>query len=518
MCIYDWMVRRAAVLTLLCCCLSGPKAVAAEKTSSYYGALESIRVDQLQTHVDHLASDGLKGREAGRPGGQVAGNYLRDQLQALQLQAADRNGDYFQPFGKNYRNVLARIEGSDPVLSRQVILVGAHYDHVGMGNQYNSRGPTGQIHNGADDNASGTSGLLELVEALAMLPEPPKRTILFAFWDAEEEGMLGSKHWASRPTVALDRVDAVLNLDMIGRLRDDKLTVFGSRSGFGWRRLVSRQNEQIGLTLDFSWSLQEQSDHSTFIERDIPVLMLHTGIHDDYHSPRDDAHLINHQGMSQVVQLLFGIAYELADRAETPDFRAVATRENEARRKQLAERKPLVAARLGVNWEQGSSPEGVLLTFIEPGSAAEKANLKVGDRIERVAAWEVETGEQLTGAVVTSQSPVNMMVRRADGIESEELSVPLDGKRMRLGLTWRVDDAEPGTIILTHVVPGSPAARAGLEVGDRIYQIAGEDFADDAEFAQQAKAHLGPMELTVERDGQIRTTVLHFTPQPGRAA
>ncbi len=309
-----------------------------------------------------------------------------------------------------------------------------------------------------------------------------------------------------------------LNLDVIGRLRDDKLTVFGSRSGFGWRRLVSRQNEQIGLTLDFSWSLQEQSDHSTFIERDIPVLMLHTGIHDDYHSPRDDAHLINHQGMSQVVQLLFGIAYELADRAETPDFRAVATRENEARRKQLAERKPLVAARLGVNWEQGSSPEGVLLTFIEPGSAAEKANLKVGDRIERVAAWEVETGEQLTGAVVTSQSPVNMMVRRADGIESEELSGPLDGKRMRLGLTWRVDDAEPGTIILTHVVPGSRAARAGLEVGDRIYQIAGEDFADDAEFAQQAKAHLGPMELTVERDGQIRTTVLHFTPQPGRAA
>ena len=117
--------------------------------------------------------------------------------------------------------------------------------------------------------------------------------------------MLGSKHWCDYPTVSLDRVTAVLNLDMIGRLRDNSLTVYGSRTSHGFRRLVSQENDDLGLELDFSWELEDDADHYTFFQREIPVLFFHTGVHDQWHAPTDDAALINHQGMNRVVRLAF---------------------------------------------------------------------------------------------------------------------------------------------------------------------------------------------------------------------
>ena len=157
------------------------------------------------------------------------------------------------------------LPGSDPKFRDQVIVVGAHYDHVGYGGRL-SLGPSGYIHPGADDNASGTAAVLELAKAFTVLSAAPKRSIVFAAWDAEEKGLLGSKYWVAHPTLPLEHVVAAVNLDMIGRLRDEHLIVFGVRSGYGWRRLLSSQNVDAGLQLDFSWSLKPNADHYPFFD------------------------------------------------------------------------------------------------------------------------------------------------------------------------------------------------------------------------------------------------------------
>lgn len=299
-------VLRPAAAVLFCCVwLVSARAV--ERSSSYLAALESIKAEELSEYVGRLADDAMEGREAGTRGGRAAGDYLAGQYAAIHLPGAGTDGGYFQPFMPNFRNVLAILRGSDPQLRDQVIVVGAHYDHVGYGGRGLSLGPYGYIHPGADDNASGSSAVLELAKALTILSPPPKRSILLAAWDAEEKGLLGSKHWVAHPTVPLEHVVAVLNLDMIGRLRDEHLIMFGSRSGYGWRRLISLENNDCGLRLDFSWSLKPNADHYPFFERDIPVLMLHTGVHGQYHRPSDTAKLINSPGMTQVTRLLFGV-------------------------------------------------------------------------------------------------------------------------------------------------------------------------------------------------------------------
>ena len=513
------LAGRLVPIAAACYCLSSVAVQASEKSSSYLAALESITAEDLKGHVDYLADDALEGREAGRRGGRAAGDYLRDRLGELRLRGAGVDGGFVQPFAPNFRNVLGLLAGSDPELKNEILIVGAHYDHVGYGTRRNSRGPIGRVHNGADDNASGTSGLLELAEAFTMLAEPPPRSILFAFWDAEEKGLLGSRYWVAHPTLPLDHVVMVINLDMIGRLRKDRLMVFGTRSGYGLRKLVSRQNEGPVLRLDFSWTLKPNSDHYPFFQQKIPILLWHTGLHADHHRPSDDAKLINHAGMRWATRLLFHVAYELANRPQTTAFRREAGSETERTRTWRAAHRPQPASRLGVAWRrQADSGEGVRLVRVVSGSPAEKAGLRPGDRIVRFAGREIHSGDQLSGTVISAQNPASLVVRRPGRPEPLDLTVQLDGKPLRLGITWRVDDAEPGTIILTHVVPGSPAARGGLRLGDRIYQVAGRDFADEKEFIQLANALPEPLELLVERDGRLRTVVLYFETEPLKRA
>ncbi len=224
------------------------------------------------------------------------------------------------------------LRGSDPKLRDQVIIVCAHYDHIGYGGRGLSLDGYGDVHPGADDNASGTSAVLELAQAMTILSAPPKRTILFANWDAEEKGLLGSRHWAAHPTVPLGHVVAGLNLDMVGRLRNDHLIVFASRSGCGWRRLLSSHN-QSGLRIDFPWGVKANADQYPLFEHDIPVLLFHTGMHQNYHRASDLAKFINKQGMMEITRMLFGVVYDLANEPTTPAFRAAARHETpEARR------------------------------------------------------------------------------------------------------------------------------------------------------------------------------------------
>jgi hypothetical protein len=501
-------VFRPAAAVLLCCVWL-VSARAAEKSSSYVAALESIKAEEMSEFVGRLADDSMEGREAGTRGGHDAGEYLAKQYAAIPLPGAGPDGAYFQPFAPNFRNVLAILRGSDPQLADQVIVVGAHYDHIGYGRRY-SLGPSGYIHPGADDNASGTSAVLELAKAMTILSPPPKRTILFAAWDAEEEGLFGSKYWVANPTVPLKHVLAALNLDMVGRLRDQHLIVLGSRSGYGWRQLTSLQNDDSNLLLDFVWELKANADYYSFAERGIPVLMFHTGLHGQYHRPSDKANLINAEGMRQVTRLLFGVVYDLADRpTAVPGFREAGRHETPESEKAVPGKTAKPVDRLGIGWvEDAAVAGGVRVSAIAAGSPADRTGLRRDDCIVRFGDRDIHSDDDFFGAVCVAESPAWMTIKRPGEEKPLDLSVELRGEPLRWGILWRVDDAEPAAVILTHVVPGSPAARAGLSVGDRIYRVAGRDFADETAFAELAKTLAMPIQLLVEREGRLRVIVI----------
>ncbi len=467
-------------------------------------AAESITAASLGRHVEFLADDRLEGREAASRGAVLAAAYLAGELQKSGLRGGGPGGSYYQPFGSGYRNVLGSLEGSDPALRQQVILLGAHYDHVGYGTSRTSRGPIGYIHNGADDNASGTAGVVEAARALAQLSPPPKRSLLFVFWDAEEQGLLGSQHWVAHPTVPLERVPIVLNLDMIGRLRGRRVEVYGTRTSRGLRELVSRQNED--LVLDFSWDTTYGSDDHPFYAYGIPFLTLHTGLHDDFHRPSDDVEKIDREGMREIVRLMFAIVCDLADRPQIPGFRATARSESAASQRQLESPAPPLPGRLGVWWDERSSGHrGALVTHVVAGSAAERGGLRPGDRILEFARRQISRGESLRSAVLAARSPVRVVAERPGEKTPLELTLELPGEPTRLGITWRNDEAEPGVIALTRVAAGSPCQRAGLQPCDRVYELGGKRFSTDEEFRRLAATLPSPLELLVERAGQLKT-------------
>jgi hypothetical protein len=503
-------IIRLAALLFFC---SAVCALAAEKNAAYRLAMESITSADLTGYVKQLADDKMQGRESGSRGGRAAAAYLVEQFARLHLRPAGTDGGFEQPFRANFRNVLGMIPGGDGELKEEIIVVGAHYDHVGLGRPSNSYGPYGTIHPGADDNASGTSALMELAEAFSFIPEKPKRSILLAAWDAEEIGMLGSKYWVSHPTAPLKKIVACFNLDMIGRLRGNRLYVYGARSGKGWRRIVGRQNAETGLQLDFCWEFKPIADYYPFFESGVPVLMFHTGMHGDYHRTSDTADRIDGEGMSRVVKLLFGVVYELAESDEKIPYRKAAGWETPATEKAIAAQVALPAERLGVALDAKPAPGGgVRLLRVTASSPADKAGLKTGDRILRCAGRDMRVDDDLIGAVMTAQNPLRLTFQRQGEEQPVEISLELAGKPLRLGITWRVDDAEPGTIILTHVVPGSPAALAGLKPGDRIYQIAGRGFADENAFLELVQTLPDPLELLVDRNGRLRTVVIQIQP------
>ncbi len=404
-------------ILVLCFSVARP-ILAAETTASYQAAIDSIAAQEMFQTVDDLASPRFEGREAGSKGGRPAGDYLVEQFRRLPLLPAGIQQGYFQPFGNNYRNILTLLPGNDPVLKKQTIVVGAHYDHLGHGNP-RSNNPPGTIYPGADDNASGTSGVLELARAFSGLPTAPRRSILFICFDGEEKGLLGSKHWTADPTLPLNRVEFMLNLDMIGALRAERLLVFGSRTASGLRRTASMCNREEGLTLDFAWQMKADADHYSFYDRGIPTLFLHTDLHERYHRPTDVAAKINRDGMMRVARLAFALVYELADGPMQPRFRTAAKGENEAGRRRLeapeaitrrAEDPPM---RLGLAWRtDDAEPDTVIVSQVVAGSAAAQAGLRTGDRIYRVGGRDFAGDTAFAHLARTLPGPLELLVER----------------------------------------------------------------------------------------------------------
>jgi len=409
----------------------GP-AVAAE------GGVPIAAIDAADAgrHVAALADDAFEGREGGSRGGRAAGAYIVDVLRASGVQPAGDEGGFFQRFG-TMRNILALVPGSDPACARELVVVGAHYDHVGYGTAENSYGPTGRIHNGADDNASGVAGVLEIAQVLGSLPVKPRRPILLAFWDGEEKGLLGSWHFLRvrpEPLRELRPVFAV-NLDMIGRLRGDRVEVYGARTMTGLRRILVEANRDTALELVIDWDIVDDSDHFPFIESRVATVMLHTGLHDEYHRPSDDVQLVDTAGVERVTRLALAVVTAVADRPGTlPPFRDASRGEKNAHRDALERVLPVTPGSPRGRWGMSTradagDPQAPTVVRVVPDSPLDRAGLRCGDRIIAIDGEPI--GNQET-----------MLRRMAAAGDALTLEVDRAGRRIALDV---VGDGEPSS-------------------------------------------------------------------------
>ena len=279
-------------------------------------------------------------------------------------------------------NVLALMPGSDEALRSQVVLVGAHYDHLGRGGEGSgSLAPdSNAIHNGADDNASGVAGMLEIARQLVQAR--PRRSVLFAAFAGEEMGLLGSQHLLQNLPVPRDSLVAMINLDMIGRLADAKaLTLGGWGTAAEWPQVVEPLRAALGLAVAPSPGGFGASDHSTFYGAGVPVLFFFTGAHEDYHRPTDDAPRLLYPTMAKVVQLATAVVQEVANRPQRLTFQKVAEEE-------VGERRGY-RVRTGVIPEFGYQGPGFKISGVRGGSPAEAAGLQAGDVVVRFGEREI---------------------------------------------------------------------------------------------------------------------------------
>lgn len=481
----------------------------AEDNAARLDALRSIVAHDLTRHVDVLADDTFEGREVGSRGGRAAAKYLVQFFRRAKLKPAGQAGSFFQPIQEG-QNILGILPGSDPRLKSEIIVLGAHYDHVGYGTRRNSFGPIGYIHNGADDNASGTASMLELMEAFASMPERPRRTLLFALWDGEEKGLMGSKHWAAHPTLPLSQVVFKFNMDMVGRL-DKHVEVYGSRTSRNLRRLVAQLNADTDLRLDFQWDIRSNSDHHPFFKNRIPFLMFHTGKHDDYHTPRDDAHLINHAGMERIARLCFRIADDLANRNDALDFRAASVDESNKHRAAMEKTLAPAPARFGISWQQSPDGNGLRLNRVAAGTPAKRAGLQVGDVLLEFNGDPVNDGERLRRLVQLAPASTKLLIRRGEQ-PPRTVEIELDGKPVRYGIAWREDTAEPHAMIVTRVTPSTPAAIGGIRVKDRILEVNGQSYEGTKELLGLLGEQSGDVEVVLERNGRLTQVTLKVPP------
>jgi hypothetical protein len=412
--------------------------------------LAAITAGSAHHSVEVLASDAFEGRGSGAPGGRRAGDWLAEQLRAIGVAPAGTDG-YFQPFraqDEDLRNVLATIPGREP---GEAIVIGAHYDHLGLGEQQGALdfvNGRGKVHNGADDNASGTAAVLEIARAFVAAGQTPRRRVIFCLFDGEERGLLGSAYYVEHPAFP-DKVDLMINLDMVGRLHS-ALTVYGVNTGDELAGWLQQANEGVGLTFSVRKALAPNSDHESFYKAGIPVLAPFTGLHADYHRATDDVEKVNAEGIAQVARLCFGVAERACEADRPPVFAKAPDGSGEAILEELQAmlgadrfadelarlrerlhvgpddlatlserlRRFLDGAdrpRLGVTLDEEAGGPGLLLRSVTPGSLAERAGLRAGDRLVRFGKDEVEDVEALRYLVKTAEGEVALEVEHEGG-------------------------------------------------------------------------------------------------------
>jgi Peptidase family M28/PDZ domain len=304
-----------------------------------------------------------------------------------------------EPVRQQTENVVGILSGSDPNLKDENIIIGAHYDHLGLGYFGTlDSSAEGQIHHGADDNASGTSVLLGVAEQLARVIPKPGRTVIFAAFSGEELGLLGSRRYVDHPAMPLASTKAMLNMDMVGRLRENRLTIFGTRSGKELSDIVQEQARRLGLEVTESDGVG-RSDHMSFYNRKIPALHFFTGSHPDYHRPSDTWDKVNVEGMNKVRDLVLAIAQQLTNTKNPLNFVSLPSRPPTEERATSQG----YGAYLGTIPDFADTVEGVRLAGVTDGSPAAVAGLKEGDVIVQFAGSKVRSLEDLAMLLGTKQ-------------------------------------------------------------------------------------------------------------------
>lgn len=406
----------------------------------------------LRKHIEYLASDKLEGRRTGEPGATVAAGYVANIFANLHLKpgVVAKNGKtgYLQPFSfvpsaalsqppaagatppekkpVEAYNVIGILPGNDPVLKNEAIVIGAHYDHLGHGGQGSLVPNSTEIHHGADDNASGVAAIIELARQFAK-EKNNNRTIIFIAFSGEEEGLFGSNYYVNNPVFPLDKTVAMINLDMVGRLNDLKLTIGGMGTANEWKALVEAKNiiddmkkmEIVSILSGangtgqktiypveakrFQLQLNEDglgpSDHQSFYLKKIPVLFFFTGSHNDYHKPTDTADKINYEGEVSVVNYVAAIAKGIDQNAVRPTYT-------------VAKSSGTPGGRSGFNISLGTIPnyadssDGLLLDGVRDNSPAANAGVKAGDKVVKLAGKDVNNVQDYTNILGTMKADV----------------------------------------------------------------------------------------------------------------
>lgn len=282
-------------------------------------------------------------------------------------------------------NVVGFLEGRDESLKNQIIVFGAHYDHLGMGGESSGslRPDTAAVHHGADDNASGTAGLMELAQAFAGDKENLKRSMLFIAFAGEELGVLGSAYYVNHPVFPLEQTVAMLNMDMIGRMNNRTLIVYGVGTSPGFEALATKYNKDSTFVLKLNKDGYGPSDHSSFYAKRIPVFNFFTDIHSDYHRPTDTYDRLNYPGEEKILRYIGAIATELNATTDKPQYVAV-----EMPRQPAAGRSTRVT--MGTIPDFGEQVQGFKISGVRPGGPAAKAGLLGGDVIVKFGKVEIK--------------------------------------------------------------------------------------------------------------------------------
>ena len=281
-------------------------------------------------------------------------------------------------------NVIGVIPGNDPKLKKEYIVLGAHFDHLGYGGEGSgSLAPDSKlIHNGADDNSSGTAAILELSSKLSKNRNLLKRSVVVMGYNAEEEGLLGSKFFVNNPTIDLSSVAAMINLDMIGRMSNQTVTIGGTGTSNLFESMLKETNKSHNLKLAMSPEGFGPSDHASFYVNDIPVLFFFTGTHTDYHKPSDDWQGINIEGQKKITDFVYDLTMSLSRRSEKPVFK-------ESGPKQSSQVRSNFKVTFGIMPSYGSDAKGLKIDGVRKDGPAEKAGIKKGDIIISIKGKEV---------------------------------------------------------------------------------------------------------------------------------
>ncbi len=386
---------------------------------------------QPRAAVRYLADDALEGRLAGSAGERCAGDYLAREFHRLGLAPAGDSGSYFQslslasivnphaPPGMG-RNVVGILRGkSDPTIA---VVVGAHYDHLGRG-PFGSLAPddVGVVHHGADDNASGVAALLEVAQRVKK--HRPAASVVFVAFTGEEEGLLGSRYFAAHPPMPLADTRAMVNMDMVGRLGSQPLLVFGTGTADEWEGILKAADVD-SLQLKETPDGYGASDHTSFYEKDVPVLHFFTNVHGDYHKPSDTWDKIDYPGIDEVAAMVARVVDAVANRPSALTLRrGVGTPPGQG-----GPGTPGYGAYLGTVPDFTPVDRGVRISSVRAGSPAEKAGIRAGDIIVGFDDHEVADLQGMTNELRARQAGDSVRITVLRGGERVTVTAVL-GKR-----------------------------------------------------------------------------------------